>query len=341
MESYEALLARSDIHKNAYVNNTLVSANIELCTVCNWRCRHCYLPEHNNEGLSKKEIFTILEELREMGCFNIMYTGGEIFCRSDAMDIIRKTRELGFNVDLYTNISLLNEDMIKELAELHISGISCTLFSLNEETHDKISGVEGSLKNTLNNIKLIKKYGIKFEIKNILMRDNHNSYKEIWELCKENSFDFRATPNVWARYDGDTSFKEWMVTNDQLKEIIPEIDSVMEITPCEVNVKSKFCNSINFSMVIDSKGDAYPCINMHIKIGNVLGRNVGQVWENSIKLKEIRTYDWSYIPECLECDDKGYCMRCAGTVELETGSLFGKEKLACMIGKVRRKSMEK
>lgn len=336
MENYEKLIENSDIYKNAYKYNTLVNAKIELCTVCNWRCRHCYLPEHDSKGLSKKDIYIILEELREMGCFHVMYTGGEIFCRNDAMEIIRKTREMGFDVDLYTNVSLLNEDMIRELALLHIGGISCTMFSLDEEVHDRISGVKGSLEKTMNNIRLIKEYGIELEIKNILMRDNYNSYRDIWNLCTENNFSFRATPSIWAKYDGDISFLDWIVTKEQLEDIIPELDSVMQINPCEVDEETKFCNSINFSMVIDSKGDAYPCLNMHIKLGNVLGRNVKNVWDNSRTLKEIRKYDWSYIPECLECEDKSYCLRCAGTVELETGSLFGKEKLACLIGKVRR-----
>lgn len=341
MENYEKILEDSGIYKVAYKNNNLLNVKIELCTICNWRCRHCYLPEHNDKGLSKEEIILILEELREMGCFHIMFTGGEIFCRSDAIEIIREARELGFVVELYTNVSLLNEELIKELAALYISGISCTLFSLNEEVHDRITGVAGSLKNTLDNIKLIKKYGLNLEIKNILMKDNYKSYKKISELCDENDFDFRATPNIWARYNGDKSYKEWMVTEEQLEEIIPDIDMLMGITLCEVNEKTKFCNQINFTMVIDSKGDAYPCLNMHIKIGNVLKKNVKNVWENSEILKKLRRYDWSYIPECLECENKNYCLRCAGTVHLETNNLFGKEELPCMIGKVRRKCMKK
>lgn len=276
-----------------------------------------------------------------MGCFHIMFTGGEMFCRNDAIEIIRKARELGFVVELYTNVSLLNEELIKELIELHISGISCTLFSLKEEVHDGITGVDGSLKSALKNIKLIKKYGLKLEIKNILMKDNYKSYEDISRLCNENDFDFRVTPSIWARYNGDKAYREWMVTEDQLEEILPYIDKLMGIKLCDINEKSKFCNQINFAMVIDSKGDAYPCLNMHIKIGNVLNRNVRNVWENSETLKELRKYDWSYIPQCLKCENKNYCIRCVGTVHLETKSLFGKEKLSCMIGKARRKYMEK
>lgn len=56
----------------------------------------------------------------------------------DALDVIREARKLGFSVILFTNISLLNEEIIQKLQELYISKISCTVFSLNEETHDFI-----------------------------------------------------------------------------------------------------------------------------------------------------------------------------------------------------------
>lgn len=119
-------------------NKNLFSAQIEVTTNCNWRCRHCYLPAYDNYGMTRENISDIFAQLRKMGTFEITLTGGEIFTRSDILDIISEARELGFRVILLTNISLLNEDIIKKLQELYIAKISCTVFSLNEEIHDFI-----------------------------------------------------------------------------------------------------------------------------------------------------------------------------------------------------------
>ncbi|MBU5593191.1 hypothetical protein KQI89_15690 [Clostridium sp. MSJ-4] len=72
-----------DLYQLAKDNNILNNATIELLTRCNWRCQHCYIPEHNNSGLSTNEWFNILHQLRAIGCFDILFTGGEPFYRDD------------------------------------------------------------------------------------------------------------------------------------------------------------------------------------------------------------------------------------------------------------------
>lgn len=72
-----------------YNNNTLFSVTIELTTKCNWRCKHCYIESNYNGNLNKNIIFDIFEELRNLGTFEIILTGGEIFCRNDILDIDR------------------------------------------------------------------------------------------------------------------------------------------------------------------------------------------------------------------------------------------------------------
>lgn len=58
---------------------SIFSVMIELCTVCNWNCEYCYIDEHNNYGLKFDEIKCVLDELRKNGCFQVSFTGGEIF----------------------------------------------------------------------------------------------------------------------------------------------------------------------------------------------------------------------------------------------------------------------
>lgn len=65
-----------DISNLAMNNEKIFSCKIELCETCNWRCEHCYNEDHSNSGLSKSKIYSLLEELRELGCYEIVYTGG-------------------------------------------------------------------------------------------------------------------------------------------------------------------------------------------------------------------------------------------------------------------------
>ena len=50
------------------------SASIELTTMCNFRCEHCYIPSHSQE-LSYSQVIRFLDELKEMGVFEITDDG--------------------------------------------------------------------------------------------------------------------------------------------------------------------------------------------------------------------------------------------------------------------------
>jgi len=143
-----------------------------------------------------------------MGCFELVLTGGEIFTRNDAVDIIKKAREMHFSVTLFSNISLLDEPMVAKLSSLHLREISCTVFSLNPILHDKITRRKGSLHKVLRNIDLLKKHAIPIEVKTILMSVDPDAYKHLNEFCLRKGIEYLVTTYICAKNDNDKSPKE-------------------------------------------------------------------------------------------------------------------------------------
>jgi MoaA/NifB/PqqE/SkfB family radical SAM enzyme len=72
------------------------SVFLELTNACNAICIHCRAEpsEQFLNELSKKEIFTILDDLMEMGTEFVILTGGEPFCREDLIEIIKYSSHL-------------------------------------------------------------------------------------------------------------------------------------------------------------------------------------------------------------------------------------------------------
>lgn len=124
MEEREALV----LHLK---NSKLYSATIELCKTCNWNCKYCYLENHSDKGLRFEALADLLRRLRDAGCFEVVFTGGEIFTRKDTMEVIQYARRLGLTVYLMTNLSLVSHPMLDSLKAMNVEGIDCTLFSLN------------------------------------------------------------------------------------------------------------------------------------------------------------------------------------------------------------------
>lgn len=74
-----------DVFQIADIYNIPASVTIEVDTQCNMRCKHCYIPDHGNDKLQIGELDDIFRQLRKMGTFEIVLTGGEIFIRDDYM----------------------------------------------------------------------------------------------------------------------------------------------------------------------------------------------------------------------------------------------------------------
>jgi MoaA/NifB/PqqE/SkfB family radical SAM enzyme len=77
----------------------------ELTYRCNFKCPHCYVPfkYRKCKELETKEVFAILDQLKDIGCFYLGFTGGEPFMRKDILDILWYAKKKGFEIIIYTN----------------------------------------------------------------------------------------------------------------------------------------------------------------------------------------------------------------------------------------------
>ncbi len=337
MEESNVLDIEEKIQELAKENSTPLQVYIELLTKCNWRCKHCYIPDYSDEGLSKDTIFNIFDQLKNMGIFEIIITGGEIFCRKDIMEILRKARSMYFKVRLRTNVSLLNEEKIKELADIYIAGIGCTIFSLDENTHDSITGVKGSLKLALKNMMLIKKYNIPLEVKTGITKINHTAYKDVEEFCNKNGFEFKPYYDISSKTNKDSSTHDFRMSQKQLEEVLEDVDRIEHISNREHSNEEYVCETLRYLFFINSKGDVYPCFRFFYKIGNIYESSLEDIWNCKGMLKEIRELKWGDLNECKSCKNSKYCSRCAGMTYLEDNTILGKSSFACSIANTRSK----
>jgi len=323
-----------NVIKNAIINRKPYSAILEVTTRCNWMCKHCFIDEHIDEGLTFEEIHQILVQLRKIGVFELTLTGGEIFTRPDILRIIKMARDMHFKLILFSNISLLDENIIEELSKLYIDEISCTVFSMKSQIHDYITGVDGSLQKTLKNAQLIRKYNIPLTIKTIIMNLNFYEWHEVEKYCVDNGFKFNLDFEVFSKLSGDDSPHELEITESQLYMEIEQLDKFRGYNKREHVLDEYVCNGIRDSMFISCKGDVSPCTKYRKVIGNVLIQDVDSLWNNA-ELKRIQNIKWKDLNTCKKCKNECFCIRCPGTAYLEDKDDLGKSVTACRKADIR------
>jgi MoaA/NifB/PqqE/SkfB family radical SAM enzyme len=113
---------------------------------CNLRCRMCDSSASRKEEkeLGLDQINKLADTLEKLNIGILLLTGGEPFIRNDIPEIIRIFSKKGFTVRLQTNGILATEDKIKSAYQAGMEEITISLYSLNPEKHDAITGQKGS-----------------------------------------------------------------------------------------------------------------------------------------------------------------------------------------------------
>lgn len=98
------------------------AVDLEITDRCNQRCYHCNrIPAPPNLGsvLETERLFTLIEELYEIGVAQLMLTGGEPGCRKDWLDVVvNACNKAGLRVVVVTNGTRWDEKEIYRLAFL-------------------------------------------------------------------------------------------------------------------------------------------------------------------------------------------------------------------------------
>ncbi|MCR5254890.1 MAG: radical SAM protein [Acetatifactor sp.] len=319
-------------------NNYMYRAIIELTTLCNFKCIHCFLEQHTNPGLSTQKLKEIIDELRDFGVYELQFTGGEIFMRKDIMEIIRYARELKFKVSLLTNVSLISDEMIHDLESLYVEIISTTLFSTDNEVNDKITQTNNSATVVMDTIKKIATTDIQTEIKTVLMKDNADAVDNIRKFCTDNNILFLATEGLFPSVSGDESIRNLKMTDKQLCRNIRCLDEIRfgALYSKEKLSTDSICCELHYSLFIDSYGDVYPCNLWFKKIGNITEDKIADIW-NCDFLKKIRNTTWRDLTECYKCKNNKYCIRCSGIVDNIKGNYLLSDPYACRTSWARSK----
>ncbi len=319
----------------AYLNRKPVSVMIELLTQCNLRCTHCYLPEHNNPGISSEKVISLLHEMKTLGILNVAFTGGEVFLHPNIFEFIETARKLHMRVTLLSNGTLINDNIAKKLAELHITEFSTTMFSLNPSIHDAITQKKGSLNALLNGLEILKKHGVRVKVKTPIMELNAFDFLEVKQFCDENGFNYMCSPTIFSKNDGDASPKELSAQYNTMALILKDVDRLYRDDRKTMHQYDVPCTAIFYNLSIDANGDVYPCNALLQKIGNIHDNTIEDIWNNSSDLKLIQDITNADLSECNDCKYIEYCDRCPGRAYLEGDGIKACDPLAKMLAEIR------
>jgi radical SAM protein with 4Fe4S-binding SPASM domain len=329
-KNFTPLMSRAKMSTQEYFKDYfkekphLTSLHIELTSRCNERCVHCYIPHENKlQDIEPELFYSVLEQCRELGVLGITLSGGEPLVHKHFLIFLRKLKEYDFSINIFSNLTLLNDEIITEIKDIHLSSIHVSLYSMKPEIHDSITKVPGSFLKTRDSILRLIENDIPIRISCPTMKQNKDDYTDVLNWARDHKI--RATTDyiMMARYDHTTDNLDNRLSLDEIETLVNEIvgsDTVYQkeilsgsITKAALQDTSNdnVCVACMISLCMVSNGNIYPCAGwQNFVCGNVFKTPLKEIWEKSPKVQYLRSLRKKDFPECLHCADKGFCSMC-------------------------------
>lgn len=112
----------------------------EITSKCNLKCRHCFRTAPTAPDLNTSESMALVDQIADLNVKKVAITGGEPFVRPDLIGIIRRLRGLDLVVKVASNLTLLDQQNVRDLAELGYLEIGFSLDGPDAATHDYLRG---------------------------------------------------------------------------------------------------------------------------------------------------------------------------------------------------------
>jgi MoaA/NifB/PqqE/SkfB family radical SAM enzyme len=318
--------------KKARQKSRLLYVIWELTYKCNLNCQHCYIPAKTKQNLGGEltfgQIKNIIDQLYGLGCLGITLTGGEIFFRTDAVQILEYLRDKSFSISVLTNGTLITEKIAGLLRTFNPPvDLSISLNSLDKIRHSRIVGTKGALETTLNSIKLLKEKNIPFSIMMLLMRNNAQEFEAVRSFANKLNVHFQYDYVVFPRLDGSQDVLRHQISAKAIRRLEGKENSYLN--PNDVCGQLKhlrfsknklfYCDGGDISMAINPYGKANICVNLAFPGFDVLEGGVGECWEKMLRF--VRRIKPSKDYQCYKCELGNFCRWCPAMAYCHKGDL--------------------
>jgi radical SAM protein len=116
----------------------------------------------------------------------LLLTGGDPLMRADFFELIEHAKKNGLYVAVAASVTpKLNHETIARMKELDVDIISVSLDGASPDTHDRLRGVPGTWRSTIDALRSARETGLRAQVNTTVMRSNIDELADIFHIVKE------------------------------------------------------------------------------------------------------------------------------------------------------------
>lgn len=320
-----------------------------LTARCNLACSHCYTARFSGKReLEPKQALDIVKSAAEMQIRHLGFSGGEVFLRPDALELLGVASKLGMSTSVVTNGSTLNEETVEKLAEYKIPTF-LSIDGATRETHEQIRGI-GSWDFITPAMEKMRRFGVRFSTVMAVNRLNYQEAPEYLALAKESG---ASTACIIPVMPAGRANMELILQPKQMFTVLQAAEKAAEALKFRVSfwctpfaglvtnsryISADFCRNDTGEMIISPAGEVLLCDILDVTLSNVGTKGLPKAWQEKAEHPMLKTITNPRLSEpCLDCPLKEKCKGgCFARAELISGDLYAPDPLCPRVAKVIR-----
>jgi radical SAM protein with 4Fe4S-binding SPASM domain len=345
-----------NLHNGVLGKRIPLGGTIEVTRRCPLSCAHCYnnLPLNDQAArrseLTYEEHCRILDEIAEVGCLWLLFTGGEIFARNDFLDIYTYAKKKGLLITLFTNGILMTPEVADYLSEWRPFSIEMTLYGRTKETYEQVTGISGSYEKCMRGIRLLMERGLPLKLKTMALTMNKH---EIWEMKQfveeelglefkfdaminpridrtQNPIALRLSPEEVVELDlkDPKRMAEWKRFGEMFNGPVHSLEHMDKLYHCGAGIQS---------FTIDPYGMLGICVLSRSHAYDLRKGGFREGWGSF--LLDLRQKKATRYTKCVECEIKAMCGMCPANGELENQDPEAPIDFLCQVAHLRAKAL--
>lgn len=350
----------SDISKRLWAKAGMMqlplAGSFELLPVCNLQCRMCYvrksMAQVNAMGglLSAEQWLDWADQARQEGMLFPLLTGGEPLLHRDFPRILSGMQEMGLQVSINSNGTLIDESMAKFLGQHRPTRVNITLYGASEETYEQLCGDADAYRRVRRGVELLKQYEVPVKFNASITPENRKDLTQMIGYAKSLHSPIQVATYMFppvrrdpglvgqnhrlspeeaaeARVEADWLQNEpkWFLYQAErysrfVEPTEPMLTAQAAMAPGEMTCRAGRC-----SFWIDWQGNIGNC-GMYASVKLPLqGRSVSEAWKQVVS----ETDRVRYSPVCTNCPNFHLCHACIAMVYNECGDSSGRPEYLC------------
>ena len=320
-------------------------ASMDWLSGCNLRCRHCFMryPGATPTAMPTHDVARMLEILRDLGVLFLVITGGEPLARQDFKPLYLKAKRCGFVLTLFSNGTLLDDDVLDFLADAPPRRVEITIYGHTEGVYEAVTGVPGSFRRFRHGVEGLLRRGMLLRLKSMVMRTNVHELDDMRDWAIGLGCDFRYDAIIHPCWNGDRAPLRERLAPAAVAEMQREDGerlgpgNPVPPLPQEVPARRSFleCGAGIMTLHVDGQLLAHPCMSWREDPFDLVRHPATSAWRAYVDAIRNRPAPGG---RCDTCPDRSiYCLCCPALALLETGDPAGAPPFLCALAEEKRK----